>query len=94
MALSAYLLLAEKLAGEASEANRGVPIFQAHGLYDPLVAVDLGRTTRDRLQEDGYGVEWCEYSMEHQVCPQEIEDVGRWLRRVLRATAASPAGSP
>lgn len=83
MALSAYLLLSERLAAEASEANRGVSVFQAHGLYDPLVAVDLGRRTRDRLQEDGYGVEWCEYPMAHEVCPQEIEDIGRWLRRVL-----------
>lgn len=83
MALSSYLLLPEKLAGEASDANRGVSILQAHGLYDPLVTIDLGRRTRDRLQEGVYGVEWLEYPMEHQVCPEEIEDIGRWLRRVL-----------
>ena len=33
MALSAYLLLADNLAQEASEANRDVPIFQAHALW-------------------------------------------------------------
>ena len=50
-----------------------------------MVTLDLGQRTRDRLQGDGYTVEWCEYPMEHQVCPQEIEDIGRWLRRVLGA---------
>ncbi len=83
MALSAYLLLPGKLAAEASDANRGTTVFQAHGLQDPMVGIDYGRQTRDRLQQDGYPVEWCEYPMEHAVCPQEIADIGRWLRRVL-----------
>ena len=83
MALSSYLLLPDRLAAEASAANRDVPIFQAHGLHDPLVLVDYGRRTRDFLQQAGYAVEWCEYPMEHEVCPQQIADIGRWLRRVL-----------
>ncbi len=83
MALSAYLLLPGKLADEASEANRETPIFQAHGLHDPMVKLDYGQQTRDRLQQEGYSVEWCEYPMEHAVCPQEIADIGRWLCHVL-----------
>ena len=30
-----------------------------------------------------YAPEWREYRMEHSVCPQEIADIGDWLRRVL-----------
>ena len=83
MVLSAYLLLGEKLEDEAHEVNRDVPIFQAHGLHDPMVSVDLGRKSRDRLQAAGHDVRWHEYPMEHQVCPPEIADIGRWLTEVL-----------
>lgn len=83
MALSAYLLLADKLAEEASDANRDVPIFQAHGLHDPMVTLDYGHTSRDRLRQQGYSVEWHDYPMQHEVCPPELSDIGRWLRRVL-----------
>ena len=31
------------------------------------------------LQAAGYAVEWKHYPMEHQVCPQQITDIGRWL---------------
>src|SRR6266571_2251931 len=37
MALSTYVPIAEKLSAEASAANRDVPIFMAHGSYDPLI---------------------------------------------------------
>jgi len=29
-----------------------------------------------------YRVEWHEYAMGHQVCPEEIRDIATWLNRV------------
>ena len=84
MVLSAYLVLAETLAAEASEANWRTPIFQAHGSSDPTVPIELGTLTRDGLADAGYAVEWHEYPMQHQVCPEELHDIGRWLTKVLR----------
>jgi phospholipase/carboxylesterase len=81
--LSGYLPLAEKTAAEGSEANRGVPIFLAHGTRDGVVALPRATATRDALLALGYPVEWREYPMEHSVCPQEISDLARWLQRVL-----------
>lgn len=83
MVLSSYLPLAETLAAEAAEANRQTPIFMAHGADDPVIAIDLGRRSRGLLEEQGYRVEWHEYPMPHSVCLQEIEDISRWLQRVL-----------
>ena len=37
LALSSYLPLPDTLAHEASEANRDVPIFMAHGTQDPVI---------------------------------------------------------
>ena len=56
---------------------------QAHGTLDSMVPFGLGTRTRDRLQADGYPIQWAEYPMEHQVCPEEIEAVGAWLRARL-----------
>jgi phospholipase/carboxylesterase len=83
MALSTYLPIAEKLAAEASAANRGVPIFMAHGSFDPVIALARAEQSRGLLQSLGYPVEWREYPMPHSVCPEELADIGAWLKRVL-----------
>ena len=82
-ALSGYLPLATTTAAERSAANRDVPIFQAHGLHDPMIPVQRGRASRDALQALGYPVEWHEYPMEHSLCLEEVADLNAWLLRVL-----------
>ena len=84
MALSTYLPLAASLAAEASAANKDVSIFYAHGTYDPVIPLAMATSSRDRLGELGYKVEWHEYPMQHSVCLEEIAAVGAWLQRVLR----------
>jgi phospholipase/carboxylesterase len=83
MVLSAYLPLARTLPAEASPANRDVPIFMAHGSLDDLIPVARARRSRDLLLEMGFQVAWHEYAMPHSVCPEEIRDIGRWLRETL-----------
>ena len=85
LALSSYLPLPDTLAQEASEANRDVPIFMAHGTQDPLIPLSWAERSRDHLAALGYTVEWREYPMPHSVCAEEITDIGRWLRTVLAA---------
>ncbi|TSA18060.1 MAG: alpha/beta hydrolase [Betaproteobacteria bacterium] len=83
MALSTYLPLVDTLAAEASPANRDLPIFMAHGTADPMIPFARAQASRDLLMQQSYAVEWHEYRMQHSVCPQEIADIGVWLRRVL-----------
>ncbi len=83
MALSTYLPLAESLPQEAAPANKSTPIFMAHGTYDPVVPLMMGAGSMTLLTGLGYAVEWRQYPMPHSVCPQEIQDIGAWLRRVL-----------
>ena len=85
MALSTYLPIAATLAAEASAANRGVPIFMAHGLHDPLIPIERAMISRRQLEAAGYAVEWHEYPMAHAVCAEEIADISAWLQRVLKA---------
>lgn len=83
MALSTYLVAPEAIEAELSEANRNIPIFQAHGTFDPMVPHALGVETREWLTARGWPIESHEYPMAHQVCLEEIEAVGAWLRRSL-----------
>jgi len=83
LALSCFLPLADTLEAEASPANRGAPVFMAHGTDDPLIPLERGRAARDRLVAAGYRVEWHEYPMPHAVCDAEIRDVAVWLGRAL-----------
>jgi phospholipase/carboxylesterase len=92
VALSCYIVGDDTLEREASAANRGLPIFQAHGTDDPIVPLPLGQAARDRLTTLGHEVEWRTYDMAHQVVPEEIEAIGGFLRRRLAMPEQPPAG--
>ncbi len=86
MTLSCYLPLVASLMREAEQgdlAPRSLPIFQAHGLHDPVVAYSMGEDSKFYLQQLGYQPEWHSYPMQHSVCEEEIEDIGRWLKQRL-----------
>jgi len=81
--LSGYLPLAASTAAERSTANADVPIFLAHGRDDPMIGIDRALASRDALLALHYPVEWHDYPMPHSVCMDEIDDLNRWLLRVL-----------
>ena len=83
LALSTYLPLHASVQAEAAPANRDVPIFMAHGSFDPMIGVDRAALSRDALNALGYKVEWHEYPMPHSVCPEEIGDIAKFLLRIL-----------
>ena len=79
MALSTYLTLGDSLAAEGTSANRDTPILMAHGTQDPVVPLKLAVSSRDKLVELGWKVEWREYAMPHSVCAEEVEEIAGWL---------------
>ncbi len=83
IALSTYLPL-RAAAGEFHEANRGTSIFMAHGSLDPVVPAVLGEESARFLTGAGYDVQYKSYVMPHSVCPEEVEDIRRWMGRTLR----------
>lgn len=83
LCLSTFFATGEPDRESHSQANRRIPVFQGHGTLDPMVPVARGRQVRDKLLEWGHPVEWHEYPMQHQVCIEEIDHVGAWLRARL-----------
>ena len=80
MALSTYMALPDDAASAVS--RKDLPIFMAHGSFDPVLRMEWGRSSADKLIEAGYAVDWHEYPMAHAVCPQEIADISRWLSAI------------
>lgn len=80
MALSTYMALPDDV--ENAVARKDLPIFMAHGNFDPVLRLEWGRSSADKLIASGYDVEWHSYPMAHAVCPQEIADISAWLSRV------------
>jgi len=83
VALSCYLPLADNLGAEAHAANKNIPIFMAHGEKDALVLPEWGLRSKKRLENNGFQLEWHTYDIDHSVCLEEINDVSKWLRRLI-----------
>jgi len=82
MALSTYMVLPDD--AETAVCRKDLPIFMAHGSFDPVLRMEWGRSSAERLIAAGYSVEWHEYPMAHAVCPEEIADISTWLSAIYR----------
>ncbi len=86
MALSTYMPLASAFEDEVLNTDAvdplGLPIFMAHGRFDPVLPMELGRESADLLIASGFDVEWHEYPMAHALCAAEIDDIRRWLQTI------------
>jgi len=83
LGISCYLPLPRAISEERAQANAATPMFMAHGTQDSVIPVAAGEQSRDFLKDLDYDIEWHTYPIPHSVCLQEIEDIGRWLSRVL-----------
>ena len=91
MALSGYLPLADRFAGERTAPNAKTPIFMAHGTQDPVVVIARGEDSRNALAALGHPVQWHTYPMQHSVHPKELADISAFLRQVLTGGQSVPA---
>lgn len=85
ISLSAYMLLTTNLNLLKDSPNKNIPIFLAHGTLDEIVPFSLGIKTRDLLSEAKYSIQWHAYPMQHNVCLDEINAIGLFVRECLYA---------
>ncbi|MGM0767631.1 MAG: alpha/beta hydrolase [Pseudomonadota bacterium] len=78
LALSTYFATADTV--RPSAANRDIPINVYHGTFDPVVPEALGRRSVDQLEAMGYQPRYETFPMEHSVCLEEVQDIGRFIR--------------
>lgn len=85
MVLSAYEILGDTLASDRSDVGGVAPALFCHGRFDEVVPVFLGKAAFDRaaaLDPDRI-VEWHDFAMGHEVCPDELAQIRRWLHSVI-----------
>jgi phospholipase/carboxylesterase len=66
------------------------PVAIGHGTHDPVIEVEWGRRARDLFEHAGADVLYHETPMFHQIDPDFVRQVARWLR--VRALARQPSG--
>lgn len=83
IALSGYLPVADRLLQAITPAQAELPIFMAHGTYDPIIPLALGQASAEQLSAAGLPVAWHTYAMQHAVCQEELSAIGVWLHTHL-----------
>lgn len=81
IALSTYFPTAASVV--VHPAQSGLPVLVCHGSMDPMLKESLGRDAAKSLRRLGIVPEYHSYPMAHQVSPQEIVQIGQWIRAVL-----------
>ncbi|HEY0334788.1 MAG TPA: alpha/beta hydrolase [Stenotrophomonas sp.] len=83
--LSTYLPDAANAAVARVAGAQRQPLFMAHGQADPVIPYVYAERSAQTLRELGFAVEWHRYPMAHQVCAEEISDLGDWMTQRFSA---------
>lgn len=81
LALSTYAPTFE----DAPPAVMAHPTLCMHGRYDGVVPVVMGQAVQQQLEQWQVPVSWHDYPMQHEVCHEQIADIGHWLHQQLQA---------
>ena len=79
MALSTYLPMADELEARMTLANRGLPVFFAHGEMDNVIPIAAAHHARKWLKDHGFAIESHDYPMAHAVSLEELAAIRHWL---------------
>ncbi|MCX7126316.1 MAG: dienelactone hydrolase family protein [Gammaproteobacteria bacterium] len=79
LGLSCYLPLFHEHAEHAHATNLNTPIFIAHGTQDMTLPCFAGKMAYDIIRQTHPQTHWKEYTMQHEITPQEINDIRQWL---------------
>jgi len=83
MILSSYIPFDEELFNSINEQQKGISIFAAHGVSDPVIPFKSWQDYVPKLEKLGFNVEAHSYPMEHSVCQDEVSDISNWLQGVF-----------
>jgi len=89
VAMSGYLALPETLRAEKSPAAAGLPILMTHGKNDDVLSVDGAREAQAVLRAEGASVRLSEYLMGHQVIPEVLDEVEKFLIKIFETEPLS-----
>ena len=62
---------------------RDQPVFVAHGAADQMIEVVHAQDSKNFLESSGYGPQYHEYDMGHEINDQVMADLVPWLKNVM-----------
>lgn len=83
LALSTYLPGAGAVISAEDLTDRSLPMMVMHGAHDPVLPLALGQMAVEQISTLGFSPQWRAYPMAHQVCFEQITEIGRWLAECL-----------
>tara|TARA_R110000822_G_scaffold86989_15_gene202402 strand:+ start:191 stop:871 length:681 start_codon:yes stop_codon:yes gene_type:complete len=83
LALSTYLPGAGAVISAEDLTDRSLPVMVMHGAHDPVLPLALGQMAVEQISTLGFSPQWRAYPMAHQVCFEQITEIGRWLAECL-----------
>eukprot|EP00039_Didymoeca_costata_P019939 m.339476 g.339476 ORF g.339476 m.339476 type:complete len:244 (-) comp18819_c0_seq1:73-804(-) len=82
ISMSGYLVASARF--NMAEEAKSTPVLMCHGTQDNVVRIEWGHESREAIKQAGASdVEFKEYMMMHSACPQEIQDVGDFMKKVI-----------
>ena len=83
LALSTYAPTFEQVTA-LNPLQARTPTLCMHGRHGPVVPFFMGQAAKQQLESWGVPVTWHDYPMQHEVCQQQIADIGAWLSQQLQ----------
>lgn len=68
---------------QLDDSNKQINIHIMHGSLDPVVSPVLGKRSLEALVDKGFKPSYKQYTMEHSVCAEQIQDISAWLQARL-----------
>jgi len=63
--------------------RQGLPVFQSHGIDDPILAFSMAQQLQEHIQTAGLPVSWVEFPGGHEIPIPVLEGLGTFLQSVL-----------
>ncbi|HTX32549.1 MAG TPA: phospholipase [Solirubrobacteraceae bacterium] len=82
LAFSGFIPIVEGWAADLT-GYAETRVFISHGRFDPVIDVSFGRTARDRLEAEGFTVDYRESDADHSIPPDEVHRAMLWLQGTL-----------
>ena len=76
LALSTYFPKPEKLP---TGQGLHTPILMIHGTQDMVIEYEIAHESRQILENLGVTLKWNEYSMQHEICWEELQTIKNWI---------------
>ena len=63
--------------------RHGLPVFQSHGIDDPILAFSMAQQLREHIKTAGLPVSWVEFRGGHEIPVPVLQGLGTFLQAVL-----------